>query len=182
MKRQINIRKLFKYGLDRDIPKLLKPPLGPQLNLGPGDKKIIPNTFGVGMGGALMDQWWMGGQALPYDDESIAAIHMYQFIEHFDWPDIELILRECERVLKPGGVIYIACPHQVSSMAYQALDHKTFWNEEVWNWLFGNEYYSDHEKTPWLLEVHACFIMGVVIRNLNLFTQLVKKPTIEEQA
>jgi SAM-dependent methyltransferase len=174
MARVEDIQEFFLYGLDRRIPPLLPPPPGPQLNLGPGDKKIIPDTVGVGTAGRLAEVYWEAPSLLPFANYSIAAIHMYQFIEHFDGEDVIRILRECERVLKPGGVIYIACPHQLSSMAYQALDHKSFWNEEVWDWMFGNEYYSDHEGTGWRLSVHTCFIMGLVTRNLNLFTQLVK--------
>lgn len=176
----MNIQTLFKYGLDREIPTLLEGPAGPmgeilRLNLGPGDKKVIPHTTGVGRGGFLCDVHWVAPNPLPFASETVSEIHMYQFIEHFTGDDVIKILRECERVLVPGGVVNIACPHQLSSMAYQALDHKTFWNEEVWNWLFGNEYYSDHEGEGWRLKVHACFIMGIVVRNLNLFTQLVKE-------
>jgi predicted SAM-dependent methyltransferase len=112
---------------------------------------------------------------LPFETESIAAIHCYQFIEHFTYEEIVHMLLDWQRVLRPGGVAYIATPHALSSMSWQALDHKTHWNEEVWDWLFGNEYYNPANTTiEWKLRVHACFIMGVVWRNLNVFTQLVK--------
>lgn len=158
----------------------------PWINLGPGDKKIIEQTarrYGrvihkgtIGVGpktNKLTDVEWVFPQDLPFDDDSVGAVHAHQFLEHFDGDDAIGILREIERVLVPGGVAFITVPYQGSSHWGQALDHKSSWNEETWNWLFNNEYY-DHQGEPWQLKVHACFIMGIVIRNLDLFTQLVK--------
>lgn len=180
----VTIQQFFKAGLDREIPELFEPPSGLQINLGPGNVKKIYYLESAGeykllegVGGGTLSthpDWHWPEDPLPYADSTVAAVHCYQFIEHFDVNDVVDLLRECERVLMPGGVMYIATPHATSSMSWQALDHKTHWNEEVWNWLFGNEYYSDYELMPWRLRVHACFVMGVVIRNLNLFTQLVK--------
>ena len=161
----------------------------PWLNLGPGDKKLIKQklvgrgsglriekgTIGVGpKTNKLTDVEWIYPQDLPFEDESVGAVHAHQFLEHFDGDDAIGILREIERVLVPGGVAFITVPYQGSSHWGQALDHKSTWNEETWAWLFNNEYY-DHQGEPWKLEVHACFIMGIVIRNLDLFTQLVKR-------
>jgi SAM-dependent methyltransferase len=160
----------------------------PWLNLGPGDKKVIDyklrgdwgtqihkGTVGVGpKTNNLTDVEWIYPQDLPFEDESVGAVHAHQFLEHFDGDDAIGILREIERVLVPGGVAFITVPYQGSSHWGQALDHKSTWNEETWNWLFNNEYY-DHQGEPWKLKVHACFIMGIVIRNLDLFTQLVKE-------
>lgn len=160
----------------------------PWINLGPGDKKVIDQdlkTYGdarilkgtIGVGpktNKLTDVEWIYPQDLPFEDESVGAVHAHQFLEHFDGDDAIGILREIERVLVPGGVAFITVPYQGSSHWGQALDHKSTWNEETWKWLFENEYY-DHQGEPWKLEVHACFIMGIVIRNLDLFTQLVKR-------
>lgn len=198
----MNIQEFFKNGLDRTIPELAVPPQGRQINLGPGDKKIITysvpagvstldfkrQTIGVGGGKQSEYPSWryprdpltatrvsVGGVRGLFDPESVAAIHCYQFIEHLLGSTAVILLRECEEILMPGGVMYIAAPYYRSAMAYQALDHLSYWSEETWQWLFGNEYYSDHEGKGWRFRVHACFIMGVVERNMNLFTQLVKE-------
>jgi SAM-dependent methyltransferase len=161
----------------------------PWINLGPGDKKVIEQkikspaggityihkgTVGVGPAhNKLTEVPWVWPQELPFDDGSVGAVHMHQFLEHFEGDEVIEILREVERVLVPGGVAFITVPYQGSSHWGQALDHKSTFNEETWDWLFSNEYYQ-HDVESWRLEVHACFIMGIVIRNLDLFTQLVK--------
>lgn len=159
-------------------------------------RKISKKTIGVGPpDNKLTDKAWVASwcdvrhsdamemnpchdqphlyEALPFDDNSVGAVHMHQFLEHFEGDMAIAILREVERVLVPGGVAFITVPYQGSSHWGQALDHKSTWNEETWDWLFNNEYYSTSK--PWSLRVHACFIMGIVIRNLDLFTQLVKE-------
>jgi SAM-dependent methyltransferase len=162
----------------------------PWLNLGPGDKKVIEHRYPsahagwspavkdtVGVGpehNGLTKVKWVFPEDLPYDDETVGAVHMHQFLEHFTGDDAIEILHEVERVLVPGGVAFITVPYQGTSHWGQALDHKSTWNEETWDWLFNNEYYQ-HDTDPWRFQVHACFIMGIVIRNLDLFTQLVKR-------
>lgn len=160
----------------------------PWINLGPGDKKVVEHwyvdrygrrvhktTVGVGPEhNKLTIMKWVHPEPLPYPDESVGAVHMHQFLEHFTGEDVIDILREVERVLVPGGVAFITVPYQGTSHWGQALDHKSTFNEETWNWLFENEYYET-DIDPWKLRVHACFMMGIVIRNLNLFTQLVKE-------
>jgi SAM-dependent methyltransferase len=165
-----DIQTFFKYGLDRQIPQLLDPE-GTQLNLGPGDYKIIPHAIGVGRG-KLADVDWWAPERLPFAPGSIAQIHAYQFFEHLEYETVIKVLRDCERVLAIGGVLNIVTPYAGSQHDTQALDHKTHWTEETWDWLLNNTYYSDHGI--WLFEVHCCFIMGIVYRNLDLFTQLRK--------
>lgn len=168
------IQNWVKWGLDRDIPVLIEPRLsGDILNLGPGDRKFIRGTIGVGKGAMAEVDWW-APDPLPFLDDSIAAIHAHQFMEHLDADTAIAVLRDCERVLQPGAPMFITTPYPDSGHYMQALDHKTMWTEETWNWLFSNDYYADHEGDGWRLQVHACFLCGVVRRNLDLFTQLVK--------
>lgn len=117
---------------------------------------------------------WRAEDGMPFKDETVAEIHAYQFFEHLDGETAVGLLRECERVLVPRGVLNIVTPYANSQHQFQALDHKSFWTEETWHWLFGEHNYDDHQSQPWKLKVHACFILGVVYRNLDLFTQLVK--------
>lgn len=47
---------------------------------------------------------------LPFSDASIDLIFTEEFIEHIPKEDAAIMLRECWRVLKPGGVLRIATP------------------------------------------------------------------------
>ena len=173
----VTIQDLFKWGMDRTIPQLIEPPEGVQINLGPGNKKIIPDTIGFGRKSEFhTDCEWEFPDPLPIPDESVAAVHAYHFLEHFTGEDCLQILRDCERVLVPGGVMFICTPYPDTPGMWRALDHKSAWCEETWDWVFENPYYAGgRDNTPWGLELHTCFIMGIVERNRALLSQLVKK-------
>ncbi|WP_404369832.1 class I SAM-dependent methyltransferase [Sphingomonas sp. MMS24-J45] len=47
---------------------------------------------------------------LPFADSSIDYVFTEEFIEHISKGDAAIMLRECARVLKPGGVLRIATP------------------------------------------------------------------------
>ena len=49
-------------------------------------------------------------QGIPYPDDSVDIINASHVLEHFSYEDGEKFLRECFRVLKPGGVIRITVP------------------------------------------------------------------------
>jgi predicted SAM-dependent methyltransferase len=46
----------------------------------------------------------------PMPDAAFAYVYAEHMIEHVPLPDARVMLRECRRVLKPGGVIRIATP------------------------------------------------------------------------
>lgn len=50
--------------------------------------------------------------ALPLDDESVDVVVNFQVIEHL-W-DQGQFLRECLRVLRPGGVLLISTPNRIT--------------------------------------------------------------------
>lgn len=48
------------------------------------------------------------GEHLPLEDDSVSAVLMHDVLEHvIDW---RAVLRECRRVLQPGGVLYLKGP------------------------------------------------------------------------
>jgi glycosyltransferase involved in cell wall biosynthesis len=47
---------------------------------------------------------------LPYDDNSIDEIKAFHIIEHFHFFEIQEVLKEWYRVLKPGGRLYLETP------------------------------------------------------------------------
>ena len=49
-------------------------------------------------------------QKLPYDDNSVDEIKAFHIIEHFHFFEIQEVLKEWYRVLKPGGRLYLETP------------------------------------------------------------------------
>ena len=50
-------------------------------------------------------------EPLPFLADSCAIIYSEHFLEHVDYPEqTQLFLKECYRVLEPGGVIQRRCP------------------------------------------------------------------------
>lgn len=47
---------------------------------------------------------------LPYADNSVDEVHAIHLIEHFNRLEVDDILREWHRVLKPGGELALECP------------------------------------------------------------------------
>lgn len=161
------ILEMFRLAMDREIVEIVEPTAdGVILNVGAGNKWI--------RGAIPLDwpQWDADTMPIPYLDESVRAIHCYHFLEHCTHP-IQ-VLREFQRVLKPGGVVYLCVPYYTSQMSAQDLDHKHVFCEETWRTLFQNPYY-DKSKISWKFRIGLNVIIGIVGRNLALLTQLIKE-------
>jgi len=158
-----NLQELFSIGMDRALPEF-QYRIGRSINLGAGKKFIeIAKSYDLPV-------WDADKQVIPEMDNSVAVIHMYHFLEHVADP-INL-LRDCQRVLIKGGICNIVVPYYNSQLAAQDLDHKHQFTEGTWKNLFENPYYDKNGN--WQFKVKLNIIMGLVERNLSLFTQLVK--------
>ncbi|MEH2352520.1 glycosyltransferase [Nostoc sp.] len=71
-------------------------------------------------------------QKLPFDDDSCALIYNEHFLEHLTVEETIFFLRECYRVLQPGGILRIAMP----SLEYvvQKYNSEEWQNQEWLNW------------------------------------------------
>lgn len=159
----MNFQELFKLGMKRDIGEL-KLVEGPSINLGGGDQEV-PGAINFDLPG-----WDADHDPLPCAPGTISTVHAYHFLEHVTDP-INM-LREIERILKPGGVCNIVVPYYKSQMAYHDLEHKSFWTEETWKNLFETPY--DRVDNKWYFKINFNLICGIVERNLCLVTQLEK--------
>lgn len=161
----MEIQEWFYLGMDRRIPKLLDFKEGTILNVGAGNKNIA--------GSLAIDypEYDADRDSLPFKDNSIAGIHCYHFLEHINDP--VSVLQDFQRVLMDDGVVNILVPYYKAQMQFQDLDHRHFFCEETWRVLFSNSYY-DKNRINWKFKIHSVFILGLVERNLGLFTQLVK--------
>ena len=72
--------------------------------------------------------------AIPYPDGSVAVIHAYHFLEHLEKP--VAMLAECQRVLRPGGVMNIVVPYYTSQMMAHDLTHRHAFCEDTWKITF----------------------------------------------
>ena len=106
-----------------------------------------------------------------YPDGSVGGIHAYHFLEHVARP-ID-VLKDFQRVLVPGGIISIGVPHACSQMAFNDLDHRFFFTEKTFPYLFDSPYYSKNTK-GWKLRLVEQFIMGIESQYLMLFVILRK--------
>ena len=66
---------------------------------------------------------------LPLSDSSAQLIYSSHFLEHIPKPQVESFLRECLRVLQPGGVIRLALP-DLENMARTYLQLRDDGNHE----------------------------------------------------
>lgn len=67
--------------------------------------------------------------SLPFNENSVDEVLLEHTIEHFTYSDAKKCLAEIYRVLKPGGILVLACPN------FQGLAF-------LYSWLFGKIYYE----------------------------------------
>lgn len=161
-----SIEDWFHIGLAREIKSPLPMGQGIHLDLGAGNRRIgdsVPIDLEHGFD--------LNVDRLPYSGETVAGIWANQFFEHLEEPI--RCLRECERVLEVGGVINIVVPHAMSEMYQEEITHKSKFAEGIWKKMLEEDAHWEREG-EWRLQVHTCFIMGILWRNLCMFTQLVK--------
>ena len=49
-------------------------------------------------------------KGIPLDDETVDFIYCSHFVEHLTHKDVIKLLKDCYRILKPGGWIRVICP------------------------------------------------------------------------
>ena len=109
------------------------------LNIAAGEKRyedegiinvdIVPGE-GIDQVVDLMQHPW------PWKDNSIDGIHASHILEHF--LDHEKFIRECHRILKPGGFFRVVVPHCTSMSSVGCLGHyRTFSADTLHRYLAG---------------------------------------------
>lgn len=161
------IQQLFKIGMAREVPKLLKKEGGLQLNLGAGNGfKVLKNTIPLDY-----PEWDAETDPIPFSDDSVDVCHAYHFLEHVK--NIKFLLSEISRVLKPGGYCNIVVPYYSSQLQHICFDHVTPFTERSFENLF-EQYSYEISEYNYSLKIHFQMIIGIVERNLCLMVQLVK--------
>jgi ubiquinone/menaquinone biosynthesis C-methylase UbiE len=86
------------------------------------------------------------GESLPFQDQCFDCVTMNQVMEHVS--DQRAVLREAVRVLKPGGMLYVACPNY---LRFYEPHYKIFWLPLLPK-LFGRLYLRCRGRNPILLD------------------------------
>lgn len=80
------------------------------LNIG-SSSSVLPAWFNVDYFVAYENQFFMDAATrFPMPDSSLHYIRSEHMIEHVPYPSAMVMLSECLRVLKPGGIVRIATP------------------------------------------------------------------------
>lgn len=158
----------FSLALKRDPGKFHSERNGPTLNLGSGFSPLKQ--------AANLDLPEWEAPVLPFDSGTIENVHAYHFLEHLDPNTAITMLREIERVLKPGGRAWLAMPLAPTALSVADLTHKSFWTEETLRHLFSNRGYDP--AGTWLFEIEFTLIAGVAARNLMVFYVLKKQKMV----
>ena len=82
---------------------------------------------------------------LPYPDNSVDEIRAFHIIEHFDFFEIQNVLKEWHRVLKPGGRLWLETPDFLESCR-SFVDGNPSMNIEEWRVLLYNHFFAH----PWI--------------------------------
>lgn len=139
------------------------PPLdGFKLNLGCGPT-IVPGWINLDFEPRPGAHFWDGTRGIPSEPDSISLIYLEHFIEHLSLEEGLALLRDCVRVLRPGGIMRLSTPDLRVLM--QAYDSGTvdYWldvgwlprtacdlvNEGMRSW--GHKYVFDRERLVELL-------------------------------
>ena len=99
------------------------------------------------------DIQWDIRWGLPFDDNSVIEIRSDHFLEHLELPMVVEVLRECRRVLVPGGMLYFTVPHLDPYVdAYLRRDWQ-FLKEKITDIPEGQEdlYSTCFDRIAWLL-------------------------------
>ena len=106
----------------------IKAPNGHGLHLHVGcGEKYLPGFVNID-GNRLrkLDLWLDIRNGLPFQSSSVDSIYTSQMLEHFFSDELDGILTECYRVLKPGGGIRISVPNLRNAIvAY--MDENSSW-------------------------------------------------------
>jgi predicted SAM-dependent methyltransferase len=113
--------------LQTDTPLKLHLGCGPKLKRGWINVDLVPNA----------DLCLDLREPLPFADESCEIVYCEHFLEHVPYPDAaEKFMRECWRVLQPGGVLSISVPDgEIGLRAYAGNDPLEFFatSKRLWH-------------------------------------------------
>lgn len=89
----------------------------------PGFVNIDGNLFNK------LDLWLDVRNGLPFASNSVDSIYSTHMFEHFYFDELDLMLRECVRVLKPGGGVRLIVPNLESAIKAYSQDRRAWFED-----------------------------------------------------
>jgi predicted SAM-dependent methyltransferase len=117
------------------------------IELGPGIAKKYPNSIGLD----IVDKESVDFQCdlskglgfIP--SNSLDLVYSSHLLEHIE--DLEFLMKEVERVLKPGGRMVSIVPHFSNPYFYSDYTHKTFWGLYTLFYFSNDKYFKREVPT-----------------------------------
>ncbi len=117
-----------------------------KLNLGCG-QEYLPGYINIDSNRKVKaDKYLDVTKKLPFASNTVGEIRAHHLIE--DFGELEPVLREWFRVLRPGGVLRVWVPYAFSNHAFVNPEHKHYF---VWNTLI---YFTDRARPSYFYDFH----------------------------
>jgi predicted SAM-dependent methyltransferase len=99
------------------------------------------------------DVQWDIRWGLPFDDSSVIEIRSDHFLEHLEVSMVVNVLRECRRVLIPGGILDFSVPHIDPYIDAYIRKDSEFLREKIFDVPQGQEqlFNTCFDRITWLL-------------------------------
>ncbi|BBY00462.1 class I SAM-dependent methyltransferase [Mycobacterium seoulense] len=94
----------------RKVRRLLRERDEISIEVGAGDKKGAGEWVTIDVM-PRCDLFWDLRKGIPFPDNSVKKVYSSHFFEHLSYSEIEKFLKECRRVLSPGGRFLICVPN-----------------------------------------------------------------------
>ena len=88
--------------------------------------------------------WDMEKTPYPFKDQEFDLILLKDSLEHVSYHKVEDVIKECHRLLKPGGKIQIQCP-DLEAIAYKVILHPERGADykALSYWIYGGQGYPE---------------------------------------
>ena len=107
----VNLYKLIKQLPTKYwIKKMLVNRKNINLEIGAGPKAGQSDWLTLDMNN-FVDIYWDLRRGIPFPDNSLSSVYSSHFLEHLSFKEIETILKEVFRVLKPNGIFSVCVPN-----------------------------------------------------------------------
>jgi len=98
-----------------------------QLEIGAGRRKAVNGWITLDLNSKCNLHWDLR-KGIPFPDESIQTIYSSHMFEHLTFKEINVLIKECLRVLKKNGVFSICVPNARIYIDAYINNNESFWN------------------------------------------------------